>query len=214
VDQQTKTAILMNEMIRSVKNMIARFSGKKKMTLQAALKSGAVEAVSQMTTNGIQVQFKKTAQAGSGVLELSFVPGSILENTSGQYSGLVVTKVIGRATAGQRYLPGPISLTDSEPVVYAVDGYLAAIKDLPPNSGFSVSKAEPGPELACVAGQTQLPPGAAVQVAIWMETASLSATQWQQARQRLPIQVGPWLINEENFSKAESLVAQCKAVAH
>src|ERR1700683_2099142 len=32
------------------------------------------------------------------------------------------------------------------------------------------------------------------QVAIWMETAALSATRWQQARQRLPVQVGPWLI--------------------
>ena len=46
------------------------------------------------------------------------------------------------------------------------------------------------------------------------ETAGLSATQWQQARQRLPIQVGPWLINDESFSKAESLVAQCRGGVH
>jgi hypothetical protein len=180
------------------------------MTLQAAVKTGAVEAIAQITTNGIQVQLKKTAQAGSGVIELSFLPGSILTSSSNQYSDLVVTKVIGRATAGQRYIPGPIVLSDSEPVIYAFDGYLAALKDPPQSMNLSLTKTEPGPELACVAGQNQLPPGAAVQVAIWMETAGLSATQWQQARQRLPVQVGPWLINEESFSRAESLIAQCK----
>jgi hypothetical protein len=139
--------------MRSIQNAIARLSGKKTMTLQAAVKSGAVEAVGQITANNIRVQLKKTAQAGSGVLELSFPPGSILASSSGQYSDLVVTKVIGRETVGERYIPGPITLSDSEPVTYAFDGYLAALKPPPQNVALSVAISEPGPVLACIAGQ-------------------------------------------------------------
>jgi hypothetical protein len=65
----------------------------------------------------------------------------------------VVTKVIGRDTVGERYIPGPITLSDSEPVTYAFDGYLAALKPPPQNVALSVAISEPGPVLACIAGQ-------------------------------------------------------------
>jgi uncharacterized membrane protein YhaH (DUF805 family)/tetratricopeptide (TPR) repeat protein len=202
-DRQTTGLIAWTELMRSIQNAIARLSGKKTMTLQAAVKSGAVEAVGQITANNIRVQLKKTAQAGSGVLELSFPPGSILASSSGQYSDLVVTKVIGRETVGERYIPGPITLSDSEPVTYAFDGYLAALKPPPQNVALSVAISEPGPVLACIAGQNRLPAGMAVQLAILMETAGLNAMQWQQLRQRLQV-------NDADWSEAESLVTQCK----
>lgn len=202
-DRQTSGLIAWTELMRSIQNAIARLSGKKTMTLQAAVKNGAVEAVGQITANNIRVQLKKTAQAGSGILELSFPPGSILTSSSGQYSDLVVTKVIGRETVGARYIPGPISLSDSEPVTYAFDGYLAALKPPPQNVALSVAKGEPDQVLACIAGQTRLPAGVAVQLAIWMETAGLNAMQWQQLRPRLRVSDADW-------SGAESLATQCK----
>jgi len=120
---------------------------------------------------------------------------------------LVITKVIGRETVGQRYIPGAVSLSDSEPVIYAFDGYLAALKPAPQNVALSVAKSEPSPVLACIAGQNRLPAGMAVQVAIWMETAGLNAMQWQQLRQRVQISDADW-------SGAESLATQCKTQVH
>jgi len=80
--------IALTEMIRSFQDAVSRLiHGKKTMSLQEAVKNGAVEAVGQITANNIRVQLKKTPQAGSGVLELSFPPGSILASSSGQYSG-------------------------------------------------------------------------------------------------------------------------------
>jgi len=202
-DRQTAALIAWTEFLRSVQNAIARLSGKKTMTLQAAVKNGAVEAVGRLTANTIRVQLKKTAQAGSGVLELSIPPGSILASSSSEYSDLVVSKVIGRETVGDRYIPGPISLSDSEPVIYAFDGYLAALKPPPEDVALSVAESEPDPALACIAGQTQLPAGMAVQLAVWMDTAGLNSVQWQQVRQRLPATDADW-------SGAESLVTQCR----
>jgi uncharacterized membrane protein YhaH (DUF805 family)/Flp pilus assembly protein TadD len=206
-DRRTAGLIAWTEFMRSVQNAIARLSGKKTMTLQAAVNSGAVEVVGQLTANNIRVQLKKTAQAGSGVLELSLPPGSLLTSSSSQFSNLVVSKVIGRETVGERYIPGPVSLSDSVPVIYALDGYLAALKPPPQNVALSVAKSEPDPVVACIAGQNRLPPGPAVQVAIWMETAGLNATQWQQLRPRLQVSDADW-------SGAESLVTQCKTQAH
>lgn len=202
-DRQTAGLIAWTEFMRSVQNAIARLSGKKTMTLQAAVNNGEVEAVGRLTANNIRMELKKTAQAGSGVLELSLPAGSILASSSGRYSDLVVTKVIGRETVGERYIQGPISLSDSEPVIYAFDGYLAAMKPPPQNVALSIAKSEPDPTLACIAGQTKLPAGMAVQLAIWMETAGLNEMQWQQVRARLQMSDADW-------SGAQSLVTQCK----
>ena len=206
-DRQTAGLIAWTEFMRSIQNANARLSGKKTMTLQAAVKSGAVAAVGEITPNNIRMQLKKTALAGSGVLELSFSPGSIFESSSSQYSDLVISRVLGRETIGQRYIPGPLSLSDSEPVVYAFDGYLVAPKPPPQNVALSVGKSEPSPVLACIAGQNRLPPGMAVQLAVWLETAGFTAMQWQQVRQRLSVSDADW-------SGAESLFTQCKSSVH
>lgn len=95
-DRQTAGLIAWTELIRSIQNAMARLSGKKTMTLQEAVKNGMVNAVGQVTAKSIRVQFNKTAQARSGVLELTFPPGSILESGSSLYSDLVITKAIGR----------------------------------------------------------------------------------------------------------------------
>jgi uncharacterized membrane protein YhaH (DUF805 family)/Flp pilus assembly protein TadD len=207
-DRQTTGLIAWTELVRSVQNAIARLSGKKAMTLQEAVKNGMVNAVGQVAANIIRVRFNKTAQAGPGVLELTFPPGSILESGTSLYSDLVITRAIGRETIGQRYIPGPLSLADSEPVVYAFDGYLAAPKQAPPEGvAFSVAKTSPDPALACIAGQNRLPAGIAVQFAIWIQTQRFPAGQWQQLRQRLKI-------NDTDWSAVESLVTQCKTQAH
>ena len=207
-DRQTAGLIAFTEMMKSFQDAVSRLiHGKKTMTVQDAVKNGAIEAVGQISENNIRVQLKRTAQAGSGILELSFSPGSILESGSGQYSDLVITKVIGRETVGQRYIPGPVSLSDSSPVIYAFDGYLTALKPPPQNVALSVAKTQPSPALACIAGQNRLPPGMAVQLAVWMETAGFTAAQWQQLRPRLRV-------NDADWSGAESLVAQCRSQVH
>jgi uncharacterized membrane protein YhaH (DUF805 family)/tetratricopeptide (TPR) repeat protein len=205
-DAQTTGLIAFTEIMRSFQNAVSRLiHGKKTMTMQEAVNSKAVEAVGQLTeNNSIRVQLKKTSQAESGILELSFSPGSVLKSSSAEYSDLVITKVLGRETEGQRYIPGPVSLSDSEPEIYAFGGYLAAIKKPPQNADLSVATSEPDPVLVCIAGQNQIPDGNAIQVAIWMETEGIN--KMQQLRRRLQI-------NDTDWSAAELLFTQCKTQA-
>jgi hypothetical protein len=175
-------------------------------TLQEAIASGKVTAefigIGGSSGDSVKMQLSKGPNAGSGLVELSLPPGSVLLSNDPITQSMMIAGVRGIDLGGNKYQPEPrILITGSEAVVYLLAAYCIQFEKQNPSTATHFTLKPPNPVFACMAEKKPLLPIPALQAAVWMQTDRLTYTHMNK---KFPVTAQDWGTGQSVFLECQN----------
>ena len=151
--------------------------------------------------DSIKVNIAKGPNAGSGPLEITVPPGTVLTNGNGAGQNMVVAGVTGRAVSESSYTPtSDITLQGSKAVTYLLSAFCMNFDKENPSPSDDFTVGEPDPVLACILKNSKNLSVPARQAAVWIYKDRVSFSHMNEK----------FSVSPEEYNQGQEVVNRCR----